>query len=287
MPKLFPNNESENLVIMVMGKSAKSFSCQISNAIPSHDCLEKTLCLPRYIYTDNGIFGAQREDAISAAALRHFSEAYNREVTADDLFFYIYGILHSEEYRTRYANNLMKELPRIPRVATYEQFAAFRDAGRALGELHVNYEQAEPYADVKITGEESGNYRVEKMKWRRIPGKTGNAGNDKTTLIYNADITIENIPLEAQEYVINKKSALDWIVERACIKTDGETGIVNDFNQWGIEHNNPKYPLELFLRVITVSLETMRIVRALPPLEIHQLDMAADREGINEQENRK
>ena len=132
----------------------------------------------------------------------------------------------------------------------------------------------QPYTMVKDhrTGEESGNYRVVKMKWRRIPGKTGNAGNDKTTLIYNEDITITNIPLEAQEYVINKKSALDWIVERACVKTDKETGITNDFNKWGEEHGNPKYPLELFLRVITVSLETMKIVRALPPLDIHPLD---------------
>ena len=297
--KMLPHNDNDNLIITVTGKSAKAFSCLMSNITTDHDSLEKSQCLPRYLYIRNDIFGfagsglqpfgqgvfdddgitpsssgLQRIDAISDNALRHFSEAYGREATADDLFFYIYGILHSEDYRTRYANNLMKELPRIPRVATYEQFAAFRDAGRALGNLHVNYENVQPYGGVKIIGEESGNYRVVKMKWRRIPGNTGNAGNDKTTLIYNDDITITDIPLEAQEYVVNKKSALDWVVERACVKTDNETGIVNDFNKWGEEHGNPKYPLELFLKVITVSLETMKIVRALPPLEIHPLDKA-------------
>lgn len=275
------------------------FSCLMSDTVPCLDCVDKSQCLPRYLYIRNDVFGfagsgaqpfnqgvfdndeitpgshgTERVDAISGTALKHFAEAYGREITADDLFYYIYGILHSEDYRERYANNLKRELPRIPRVTTYEQFIAFRNAGRALGDLHVNYENVKPYGGVKITGEESGNYRVVKMKWRRIPGKTGNAGNDKTTLIYNENITITGIPLEAQEYIVNKKSALDWIVERACVKTDNETGIVNDFNQWGIEHGNPKYPLELFLKVITVSLETMKIVRALPPLEIHPLDKA-------------
>ncbi len=272
MFKLFPKKESENIVLLISGKGAREFSCQITNHIPCHDCLEKTLCLPRYIYTQDAMFGTQKTDAVSEAALRRFAEAYGEKITADDLFYYIYGILHSEDYRERYANNLMKELPRIPRAASYGQFAAFRDAGRALGELHVNYESAPAYAGVKITGAESGNFRVTQMKYGKIPGKTGNAAKDKTALIYNENITITKIPLEAQEYVINKKSALDWIVERACVKTDKETGIVNDFNQWGIERGDPQYPLELFLRVITVSLETMKIVKSLPPLEIHPLD---------------
>ena len=110
------------------------------------------------------------------------------------------------------------------------------------------------------------------MKWGKIPGKAGNAAKDKSILIYNEDITISNIPLEAQEYVVNKKSALDWIVERACVSTDKKSGITNDFNQYGIEQHNPRYPLSLFLKIITVSLETMKIVKSLPKLEIHPLD---------------
>lgn len=166
----------------------------------------------------------------------------------------------------------MKELPRIPRAATYGQFVAFRDAWRRLGGLHVNYENAPVCADVKITGEESGNFRVSRMKYGKVPDKTGNAAKDKTTLIYNENITITEIPLEAQEYVVNKKSALDRVVERACVKTDSETGIVNDFNQWGIGHGSPCCPLDLVLKVITVSIETMKIVKSLPPLDIHPLD---------------
>ncbi len=110
------------------------------------------------------------------------------------------------------------------------------------------------------------------MKWGKIPGKTGNAAKDKTTLIYNSDITITGIPLEAQEYVVNKKSALDWIVERACVSEDKKSGIVNDFNLWGKEHHNERYPLALFLKIIIVSLRTVETVRSLPKLEIHPLD---------------
>lgn len=273
MFKLFPSKENGNIVITVNTNfSGEGCISIMSDHIPDFHLNGDTQCLPRYIYTHDAMFGTQRIDAISDAALRHFSEAYGEKITADDLFYYIYGILHSVDYRERYANNLMKELPRIPRVATYGQFAAFRDAGRRLGELHVNYESAPAYAGVKITGEESGNFRVTQMKYGKIPGKTGNAAKDKTTLIYNENITITEIPLEAQEYVVNKKSALDWVVERACVKTDKETGIVNDFNQWGIEHGSPRYPLDLVLKVITVSLETMKIVKSLPPLGIHPLD---------------
>ena len=109
-------------------------------------------------------------------------------------------------------------------------------------------------------------YRVEKMKFG---GKRPN--QDKTTVVYNPKITITGIPLEAYDYVVNGKPALEWVVERQCVKTDKDSGIVNDANDWAIETmKNPKYPLELFLRVITVSLETMKIVKALPRLDIHE-----------------
>ena len=168
----------------------------------------------------------------------------------------------------------MKELPRIPRVATYEQFLAFAKAGRELGKLHVDFEEVTPYAGVTLDYAKSGqpSYRVKQMKWRKITGKTGNAAKDKTTLIYNEWITVKNIPLEAQEYTVNRKSALDWVVERACVSIDKASGIVNDFNDYAAEMRNERYPLDLFLKIITVSLETMKIVEALPKLEIHPLD---------------
>lgn len=132
--------------------------------------------------------------------------------------------------------------------------------------LQRNYETVTPYplkieAAGKLT---DADYRVEKMKY----GKKGK-DKDLTTLHYNAKITLTGIPLEAYDYVVNGKPALDWVVERQCVKTDKDSGIVNDANDWAIETvNDPRYPLELFMRVVTVSMETMKIVRALPKLDI-------------------
>ena len=284
MPSIFPMNTTRNLVICSSGVGAKEYSCLMVNRIPCLDILEKTQSFPRWLpgdqikqAEDELDFGEPNEvpSGFSPEALPHFQAAYpGMPMTEDDLFYYIYGILHSEDYRTRYANNLMKELPRIPRVATYEQFMAFAKAGRELGRLHVYFEDVEPYSGVTIEYTKPGqpSYRVKQMKWGKIKGKTGNAAKDKTTLIYNDWITLKNIPLEAQEYVVNKKSALDWVVERACVSIDKASGIVNDFNDYAAEMGNERYPLDLFLKIITVSLETMKIVKALPKLEIHPLD---------------
>ena len=173
-------------------------------------------CFPRWLpgeqteKKDSLDFGELDEmpSGFTKEALPHFQEAYpGRAITEDDLFYYIYGILHSEDYRIRYANNLMKELPRIPRVATCEQFMAFAEAGRKLAELHVNFENVEPYAGVQIEYTKDGapSYRVKQMKWGKIKGKIGNAAKDKSTLIYNDWITVRNIPLEAQ---------LRWVSEK-------------------------------------------------------------------------
>jgi predicted helicase len=183
------------------------------------------------------------------------------------VFYYVYGLLHSPDYRERYADNLSKELPRIPCVKTYTDFQAFSQAGRDLAELHLNYETVAMYP-AQIAGGalllKDSDYRVEKMKY----GKKGK-DKDLSTLIYNDKITVTGIPLEAYEYVVNGKPALDWVVERQCVSTHKDSGIVNDANDWAIETmQNPKYPLELFLRVVTVSLETMKIVNALPKLNI-------------------
>lgn len=287
-----------NYVICVNQSSNGSGQIALmSNCIADLHFNGDSQCFPRYLYeqqasakatesaslfegtsSENEVAGYKRKDAITSEALKHFQDAYPGEsVTTDAIFYYIYGILHSEEYRTRYANNLMKELPRIPRVATYEAFKKFEEAGRKLAELHVNFEQVEEYKAVKVNIDkrEGWSYYVTQMKYGKIPGKTGNAGKDKTKLVYNDFITVENIPLEAQEYVVNKRSALDWIVERACVKVDKDSGIVNDFNDFAAEKGDPRYPLSLFLKVLTVSLETMKIVKGLPKLEIHPLDSQA------------
>ena len=206
----------------------------------------------------------KRRDAITDAGLTHFQEAYPGEgISKEDLFYYVYGLLHSPDYRERYADNLCKELPRIPRVKTATDFWSFSRAGRALADLHLDYETVTPYP---LTIDAKGpltdaDYRVEKMKF----AKKG----DKTTVIYNGKITLRGIPEAAWDYVVNGKAALDWVMERQCVKTDKDSGIVNDANDWAIETmDNPKYPLELFQRVVTVSLETQKIVTALPSLNI-------------------
>lgn len=228
---------------------------QISNG----DLFEQERAQPRTV----------RRDGITDAGLAHFQAAYPAEtLTKEDLFYYVYGLLHSPDYRERYADNLSKELPRIPCVKTAANFWAFSKAGRALAELHLNYETVPTYAGAKIdTGGKKltdADYRVEKMRY----GKHGK-DKDLTTLHYNGKITITGIPVEAYDYVVNGKPALDWVVERQCVKTDKDSGIVNDANDWAIDTmHNPRYSLELFLRVITVSLETMKIVNSLPKLDI-------------------
>lgn len=288
MPRIFPNAISENLVIQASGIGARSgFSVFMSNVLTSLDTIEKGQCFPLYLYeeapTNDNLFsttglqinGLTRCDAITDEGLSHFQAAYPDEVIKkEDLFYYIYGLLHSPEYRERYANNLAKQLPRIPAVKTFADFAAFRDAGRTLGNLHVNFETIAPYmvtfkeGDHRLIPEAETNpqkfYRVTKMKF----GGKGKE-KDKTTVIYNDNITIQNIPLEAYDYVVNGKPALEWVMERQVVKTDKDSGIVNDANDYANETvGDPKYPLELFQRVITVSLETMKIVNSLPALDI-------------------
>lgn len=209
-----------------------------------------------------------RVDALTDGGLAHFQAAYPGEmITKKDIFYYVYGLLHSTDYRERYADNLAKELPRIPCVKTAADFWAFSQAGRKLGLLHVQYERVKKYPLQIDSGGRSltdADYRVERMRY----GKNGKA-KDLTTLIYNDKITVKGIPLEAYEYVVNGKPALDWVVERQCVKVDKDSGIVNDANDWAIETmGNPRYPLELFQRVVTVSLETMKIVKSLPVLQI-------------------
>ena len=187
--------------------------------------------------------------------------------------YYVYGLLHSPEYRERFQNNLSKELPRIPAVKKYDDFKAFADAGRRLVGLHVSFEKVSPYpvtykqGDLRLAqiSDPKVFYRVQKMRFAGTKGKI-----DKSTVVYNHNITITNIPLGAYDYVVNGKSALEWVMERQSVKTDKDSGIINDANDYANETmNNPAYPLELFQRVITVSLETMKIVKALPSLEIN------------------
>lgn len=283
MPRIFPDAEKINLVICVSGVGARSFSSLISNHLPCLDNIEKGQCFPLYLYESKDekesanaelfvtapAIKYTRRDAITTEGLQHFQSAYPGEtISKEDIFYYVYGLLHSPDYRDRYADNLSKELPRIPCVKTTADFWAFSKAGRKLADLHLNYETVTPYA-ATIEGEGKDKpevaYRVEKMKH----GKGQDKDKDLSVIHYNGRITVRDIPLEAYDYIVNGKSAIAWVMERQAVKTDKDSGITNDANAWATETmNDPRYPLDLLLRVITVSLETMKVVKVLPALAI-------------------
>ena len=284
LPFIFPDKTHPNVVICVTGIAGnKDFSTITTDNIPDLGMIAVNQCFPLYLYEkkESGE-NYQRRDAITDEALAHFKAAYpNEDFSKEDMFYYIYGLLHSEEYREKYADNLSKQLPRIPCVKSAVDFWAFSQAGRELAELHLNYETVPMYQNVlfkgglkllgdQISGGVGEDFYVEKMKFdKKMDEETGKKVDDKTTVIYNSHFTLTNIPEEAYDYVVNGKPALEWVMERQSVKTDKASGIVNDANDWAIETmNNPRYPMELFLRVVTVSLETMQIVRTLPKLDI-------------------
>ncbi|WP_218668359.1 DEAD/DEAH box helicase, partial [Rodentibacter trehalosifermentans] len=305
MLNFFPTAQAENRVIYIsgIGNSGKPFSALMVNVIPDLNMQHSGgQGFPLYLYekseTQSGNFddlfanqtenttaceGYQRREAITDEALAHFNTAYpNENIGKEDIFYYIYGLLHSEEYREKYADNLSKQLPRIPCVKSAVDFWAFSQVGRELAELHLNYESVPMYPDVRFKGglkivddQLSGgigeDFYVEKMKFggKIFNEETGKKEDDKSKITYNTKFSIENIPLEAYDYIVNGKSAIEWVMERQSVKVDKASGIINDANDWAIETmQNPRYPLELLLRVITVSLETNRIVNGLPKLEI-------------------
>lgn len=289
MPRLFPKNDSENTIIIVSGVGSRNgLSALMSNITPDLNLLEAGAhSLPFYFYEEQeigselGLFdivGSSSKktglnNAISEETVSYFNQFYKTQsISRKEIFYYIYGLLHSQEYRERFQNNLAKELPRIPAVGTLEKFYEFANAGKKLGDLHVNYENVDKYpvtfsqGDLRLASIENPVefYRVNRMKF------AGSRPNiNKTSVIYNNNITITNIPIESYDYVVNGKPALEWVMERQCVKTDKESGIINDANDYANETmKNPAYPLELFQRIITVSLETMKIVKALPKMEL-------------------
>ena len=159
----------------------------------------------------------------------------------------------------KFESDLKKSLPRIPLVDTYDEFLKFSEAGRKLADLHLNYEKVKPYDKCNIFAYTDASYTVTKMKF----SKKG----DKSSIDYNDRITISNIPLKAYEYIVNGKSAIEWIMERYAITTDKKSGIVNDPNDWCKEANDEKYIFNLLLRIINVSIQTVDIVNSLPKLD--------------------
>ncbi len=265
-PKLFNDIECKNLVICVPGlSSTKDYSCIIARNIVDSGVNNACQCLPLYWYykiTETNLFGKfnQKNDGITDYILNLCKSKYkNSDISKDEIFYYVYGFLHNRSYIDKYSANLKKEIARIPLIDSYDDFIKFNEAGRKLADLHLNYENVKPYNKCNITAYTDASYKVTKMKF----SKKG----DKTSIDYNDRITISNIPLKAYEYVVNGKSAIEWIMERYAITTDKKSGIINDPNDWCEEVNDEKYIFNLLLRIINVSIQTVDIVNSLPKLD--------------------
>lgn len=290
-PKLFPSSCIDNIVITFGERGAI-----ICDTLPDLELNHHAQCFPLYWYeevsakptgdssevspTQSSLFGeAQdasteteadessrwlRHDAITDTALSVFREAYPDiadEIDKREIFFYVYGVLHSPEYRERFAINLKKELPRIPLA---RNFKAFCTAGHRLATLHLGYEKVPAWPDLVEEGNPKNPGRTEKMTWGKARNEAGKPCKDFTVLHVAENMTIRNIPERAQEYVVNGKSALGWLVDRYQVKTDPKSGIVNDPNLYS---RKPRYIVDLVESVVRVSMETLDIVESLPPLD--------------------
>lgn len=288
-PQLFPYRGAKNLEIAISGIGAPyPFSALIYDCIPSlTPYAGNGQCFPLYQYEEissedatshNTLFDDDqdtlafnkendkwyvRHDAITDAGLKVFQETYPEipGIAKEDIFYYVYGILHSREYRRRFGNNLAKELPRIPLAA---DFPAFRDAGRKLAKLHLDYEKVKPW-DVTETGDAANPGRTVKMTYPRkvTDPETGKKVKDLTVLQVAENLIIEGIPPRTYDYVVNGKTAIGWLIDRYQVTTDRKSGIVNDPNEYS---KDPRYIVDLVEKVIRVSVETVDIMNGLPPL---------------------
>lgn len=279
LPKLFPTPAHPNLAIVIpQGGSATAFSVLMSDTIPALTPNGGNQCFSLYTYDpvhDTGqgdlldeadstvVDGYRRRDNITDATLANYRGFYeDTGIGKEDIFYYVYGLLHSPTYKDTYKADLMKMLPRIPKI---KDFWGFSTAGRDLAALHLNYETVDPYPldeifDGAPAGDEYDFYRVNKMSFT--------SRKDRSRIAYNSNITVAGIPEEAWAYEVNGWSALKWIMERYQIKIHKDSQIINDPNDYCREVGDPRYILDLIKRIVTVSVETMKIVEQLPPLEI-------------------
>ncbi|WP_430332740.1 DEAD/DEAH box helicase [Rhodococcus sp. ACT016] len=289
LPSMFPTPHHENVGFYVVGTgSDKPFSVLMTNAIPdlSFWGSGSGQFFTRWTYTetesidgeldfastdsaDVDEYGYRRIDNITDGILALYRAAVGDQVTKDEIFYYVYGLLHASDYRENYATDLKKMLPHIPTPTSRERFEQLAIAGRRLADLHIGYEEVEPYAlDLQLkkgaSAEDLETWRVSKMKWGKAKDpETGKQVDDRTTIVYSGNITIAGIPEGAERYMLGSRSALAWIIDRYQVKTDKASGIVNDPNNWPDEHDDPTYIVDLIKRVTTVAVETVKIVDGL------------------------
>ena len=232
----------------------------MTNCLLDLDTMGKTQCFPLYWYEDigSGLFysGTQRRDGISNYARSLFRRHYNDDsITKEDIFYYIYGVLSSPEYASRFSNDVKRVLARVPFVREFRLFESF---GRKLADLHVNYERVEKWPVSLVWTGESHDCTITKMKALR----------EDNAIRYNERLVIGNIPESAWRYIVNGRSALDWIIERYQDSTDKASGIRNNCNNWGLEHGDSSYVIDLIARVTRVSVESVKIFESMPELGV-------------------
>ncbi|GAA9290841.1 hypothetical protein TH0238_08120 [Helicobacter pylori] len=245
MKKIFPDKAAQNVVINTSSMASRNFFCLIANEITDAQTMANNQAYPLYYYDDLG----NRHYAISGYALNLFRKHYGDNLIAEEeIFYYIYAILHHKGYLEKYKNSLAKEAPRIALSPDFKELSIL---GKELGELHLNYESGEMHESVKRTtlmnAEEKGYYDVEKMK------KQGDS------IIYNQNITITKIPQKAFDYVINGKSTIDWVIERYQKTMDKDSLIENNPNDYA----GGKYILELLCRVIKLSEKSVDLIEKI------------------------
>lgn len=295
--RYFPNSQSNNKIISVAGiGNSKEHSAIITDVIADVQLEMNGQCFPLYYYEENtkkterSLKSTQRtlsdnpeetpektaesytrKDGVSDFILNKARTQYNdTAITKEDIFYYVYGFLHSKEYRETFTSDLKKMLARIPLVKSKEDFFTFSKAGRKLADLHLNYETVAPYSGVDVSGAEFENFRVTQMRFAKVKNDAGKTVADKSKIVFNESITILNVPKKAYEYVVNGKSAIEWIMERYCVSKDKDSGIVNDANDWADEVGNPRYILDLLLSIINVSVQTVDIVNSLPKVTFEE-----------------
>lgn len=283
---IFPTSNTSNLTISINAISTKGITPLMMDYLPDLHSVGDTQTFPLYTwesikdYTNNTdtlfeteiiIDGYRCKDNITDATLKSYQETYgDKVITKEDIFYYIYAILHQPKYREDYAYDLSKMLPRIPKVKTNEAFWKFSKTGRELGDLHVSYEEVEPYKlEEKVLQPLTSNDLEEQYKYYAITPKMKWASkDDHSAIIYNDNITIAGIPPEAEEYIVNGKSGLAWLIDRYQDKVDTKSQIRNNCNDWLREVKDPRYIIDLIGRVTTVSVKTVELVKGLPELEI-------------------